>query len=62
MKLQQYRELRQLTRQEAADELGVTKTAYWRWENGQSVPTADRLRQIAKWSEGAVTPNDFVRW
>jgi hypothetical protein len=26
------------------------------------VPTADRLRQIAQWSDGAVTPNDFVRW
>ncbi|MGP9633732.1 helix-turn-helix domain-containing protein [Halomonas sp. AOP43-A1-21] len=45
----------------AAKELGVDYVRYWRWESGNSVPTADAIKKIKEWSNGEVTANDFIK-
>ena len=50
-----------LSREKAGKELGVDGITLWRWENGRSIPEADNLRKIMEWSNGQVTPNDFIK-
>ena len=62
MKLATYRKtVRDIGPVEAARELGVSYVRYWRWEQEQSMPRKAALQQIMQWSDGQVTPNDFVR-
>ena len=58
MKLKQYRELRQMTQAEVAEQIGTDKTNVCRWEDG-TIPRADMVRKIREWSGGAVTAEDF---
>lgn len=60
MRLQQYRELRNITRQQAADEMGVDQSAVWRWEKGKAIPMPKQIMLISEWSHGVVTANDFI--
>jgi len=61
VKLKEYREtVRRIGPVEAARELEVSYIRYWRWETGASTPNAKGLRRIRDWSDGQVTPNDFV--
>ncbi len=59
MKLKTYRELRGLTIKAAADQIGVSDVAWGYWESGRSIPEEANMAAIAKWSNGAVMPNDF---
>ncbi len=49
-----------ISKAEAARQLGVRWTTIWRWIKGRSVPQHDHLLKIKEWSGGQVTPNDFV--
>lgn len=60
MKLLHYRILSGKTRAEAAAELDVSVPTYWKWETGKAVPCPSNIREIVKWSAGAVTAADLV--
>ena len=47
-KLEMYREQRGLTRQEAADLVGVTRQTIFRWEHGERLPDIMTFLQIAR--------------
>lgn len=59
MKLEEYRKLRRLTREQAAKELDVDPATLWRWEKGRT-PRPEHIRRIWAWSMGAVTAADLV--
>lgn len=42
-----YREQKNLSQQEVADELSISQQAIARWENGETLPRADKLPQLA---------------
>ena len=52
------RQSRGLTLEQAAEEIGVTKTTVWRYERGR-IPHGDHMSRIISWSGGAITANDF---
>lgn len=60
MRLFEYRKLKQLSRQQAADQIGVNASTYWRWEKSITTPKPVDIRKIFNWSNGAVTANDFI--
>lgn len=45
--LRQYREAAGISTCKAADILGVSQPSYTNWENGKTLPTADKLPAIA---------------
>jgi len=47
-KLQQLRKQRNLTQEELANELYVSRTAISKWESGRGYPSLDSLRAISK--------------
>jgi transcriptional regulator with XRE-family HTH domain len=59
MKLREYRKLKGLTITQAAGEIGVSHVAWGYWEKGKRTPEEANMAAIAKWSKGAVMPNDF---
>ena len=59
MKLKKYRQIRGLTIQAAADEIGVSDVAWGYWESGRSIPAEANMVALVEWSGGAVMPNDF---
>ena len=46
-RLREMRTARNMSRQTVADRLGVSATAVYKWENGQSEPDLTKLRQLA---------------
>lgn len=60
MKLKDYREGLRIEASQAAKELGVSVSTYWRWEAGLSAPRRIKQLKILDWSGGKVTPNDFL--
>lgn len=42
------RRLRQLTQEQAAEQVGVTRQALAKWENGETLPDIERCRQLAQ--------------
>lgn len=61
MLFQKYRELRGLSRAQAAAELKTNRVTVYRWEQGLSAPSWASIRQVADWSQGAVTTDDMLR-
>jgi transcriptional regulator with XRE-family HTH domain len=55
-----FRKNHQLSQDELADKLGVSKSAISRWENGGRWPNRLIVRKISRITNGAVTANDFV--
>lgn len=45
--LVQMRKFKQLTQEDIADKLGVTRQSVAKWESGESVPDLDRCKQLA---------------
>jgi len=60
MKMIEYRRLRRQTRKQVADELQTTITTVYRLETGRHGASAEMLKRIGTWSNGAVTANDLV--
>ena len=58
MKLKEYRKSQGLTQPEFAEMIGRKASAVSRYENGRT-PEPDTIKEIAKITQGAVTPNDF---
>ena len=42
-----YREQKNLSQQEVANELSISQQAIARWENGETLPRAEKLPQLA---------------
>lgn len=59
MQLAKYIELRGISQREAAEQLGVSKSAMNYWCSGTQIPRPADMRRIVEWSNGAVMPNDF---
>ena len=60
MKLEQFRQDKNMSRSEAARTLSVNESTYYRWEKGTVLPRRDALAKISRWSGGKVKPNDFL--
>lgn len=45
--LVQMRKILQLTQEDIADKLGVTRQSVAKWESGESIPDLDRCKQLA---------------
>jgi transcriptional regulator with XRE-family HTH domain len=58
VKLKAYRELRQLTQAEVAEQLDTDQANVCRWEDG-TIPRPEMVRAIRNWSGGAVQSADF---
>ena len=59
MQLKAWREANKLSRDDAAELIGVSRVTLWRWESGRSMPVEREMRAVLAASDGAVTPNDF---
>ena len=46
--IKHYREQKKLSQQEVADELNISQQAIAKWENGETLPRADKLPQLAQ--------------
>lgn len=60
MTIDDYIKLTRKTYLSAAAELGVDYTTLYRWINSETMPRPAMLKKIKKWSQGAVTANDFI--
>lgn len=60
MLFQKYRELRGLSRAQAAAELKTSRVTVYRWELGQIAPSPSTIRKVREWSQGAVTGDDML--
>jgi transcriptional regulator with XRE-family HTH domain len=60
MLFQKYRELRGLSRAEAAAELKTNRSTIFRWEEGLQAPSPRAIRQVRDWSQGAVSGDDML--
>lgn len=61
MLFQKYRELRGLSRAQAAAELKTNRVTVYRWEQGHTAPSWSAIRKVSDWSDGAVTTDDMLR-
>ena len=66
MILLDYLKANSIPKYRAAKELKVAWTTIWRWclpagDKRRAIPQADQMRRIQTWSDGQVTPNDFVK-
>lgn len=61
MQLKEYRQSIGMSRAEMARQLSVDITTAWRWEAGFTLPGAETMRAIQRWSGGRVRPNDWIR-
>lgn len=41
------RDSQKLTQKQLADAMGVSQVSVWQWENGKSLPSADKLPKLA---------------
>lgn len=48
MRLKYYREKAGLSQAAVSTEIGVSQPSYWEWENGRSMPKAEKLPELAK--------------
>jgi len=60
MKLIEYQESQRIGPVEAARQLGVNYSTYYKWRMGYVVPRRVMQLKIMDWSGGKVTPNDFI--
>ncbi len=60
MKLLDYQESLRIGPVEAARQLGVNYSTYYKWTHGGIVPRRVMMLKIQDWSGGKVTPNDFI--
>ena len=60
MKLREYLRLQKMKPEEFAKQLGVSKSAVAMWIRDERMPRREKLQDIAKFTKGAVTPNDFA--
>lgn len=59
MQLKEWREANKLSRDDAAELIGVSRVTLWRWESGRSMPVEREMRAVLNATDGVVTPNDF---
>lgn len=59
MNLKTHRTNKQISQEEAAQELCVSKDVYVSWEGRKRIPRQENMQKIYDWSGGEVTANDF---
>lgn len=59
MKLKDYIKFREMSVRAAARDGGFPEENFRLWSLGRSVPRAECMLKLFKWSNGHVTPNDF---
>ena len=59
MILKEYRENKEISQSQAADELEVSVDVYISWEARKRIPRPENMKKIVEWSKGSVQPNDF---
>lgn len=59
MTLIQYLETHNLTYQQFGQQLGVGKSAVWRWANAKRLPDLRTALEIERLTAGAVKPEDW---
>lgn len=60
MHLAEYLDKHDIRDREAALQIKVSPQTVNRWRHGKLLPSLRSMRRIAKWSEGAVSPNDWL--
>lgn len=60
MKLVEYLKNKELSLEQASQELGFSYEDVRRYSKNEVMPRPDRLKKIAEWSNGEVTVNDFI--
>lgn len=61
MRLAEFLTSQKMTPTAFARQLGVAHTTVLRWASGDVPPTMEWMERIARETEGAVMPNDFMR-
>jgi transcriptional regulator with XRE-family HTH domain len=59
MTLQKWADVHQLTLRGVCQFLGVDKSLAHKWLAGETIPSAENMRNIYRKTEGEVEPNDF---
>lgn len=63
-KLQQLRKSRNLTQEQLAEKLYVSRTAISKWESGRGYPSIDSLKEISKFFsisiDGLLSGNELI--
>lgn len=59
MRLSDYIQMLGINCSEAARQLGYSAQAVSNWINGSRIPRETQMRNIIRWSNSMVTPNDF---
>ena len=59
MKLQDFIRSKDMTDQQFADYIGVTRVAVTMYRNGDRIPKKEIMQNIRDFTKGKVQPNDF---
>ncbi len=60
MKFVEYLKSKELSLEQASQELGYSYEDVRRYSKNEVIPRPDRLLKISEWSGGEVTANDFI--
>ena len=60
MRLKRYRIQNDIPASRVCKELGIGRSTLSRYETGSQFPRPEILVRIKKWSDGQVTPEDFL--
>jgi transcriptional regulator with XRE-family HTH domain len=61
MQLVDWRRIKHMTQADVAKALGVIVVTVSRWECGTRIPEPEMQRRIVGFTDGDVTPNDWMR-
>lgn len=59
MDFKSYLEKNNISKKQAAEELGFNEMDIHRYSNKLVIPRPEKLIKIVKWSNGEIQPNDF---
>ena len=59
MQLQAYLALKGISEKQFADKIGASESGVLKWVRRERIPRPEKMREIAKATEGAVTASDF---
>lgn len=61
MTLQDWLTANNRSKYRASKDLGIAWTTMWRWITGRACPRPEQMRAVQAYTDGAVTPNDWVK-
>lgn len=57
--LQKWRKAKGLTLDQAAKEVGTVRQVWSDWERGRRRPGEELMKEVYRFTDGVITPNDF---